>query len=198
MKKATPSALAMLQAHLQRLGPLPEADWQLTAPLWQQVQVSRKTVLTAAGDTERYLYFVVEGIQRIYYTKNDGRESTLIFTYAPSFSGVFDSMLLQQPSRFSLETLTRSVLLRTHYLQWQQLLRQSPAVDQLAQLAIVRSMSGLMERMAELQCFTAEEKFRTLLQRSPHVMQLIPHKYLANYLGLDASTFSKLLGTIRL
>nr|MCU0334970.1 Crp/Fnr family transcriptional regulator [Chitinophagaceae bacterium] len=91
-----------------------------------------------------------------------------------------------------------SVLLRTHYLQWQQLLRQSPAVDQLAQLAIVRSMSGLMERMAELQCFTAEEKFRTLLQRSPHVMQLIPHKYLANYLGLDASTFSKLLGTIRL
>jgi hypothetical protein len=37
-----------------------------------------------------------------------------------------------------------------------------------------------------------------LLKRSPHVLRLIPHKYLASYLGIDATTFSKLLGTIRL
>ena len=56
----------------------------------------------------------------------------------------------------------------------------------------------ILERQIELQCFSAEEKFRTLLTRSPHVLQIIPHKYLASYLGIDATTFSKLLGSARL
>jgi len=56
----------------------------------------------------------------------------------------------------------------------------------------------VLERQVELLSFSAEEKFKTLLKRSPHVLQLIPHKYLASYLGIDASTFSKLLATVRI
>lgn len=59
-------------------------------------------------------------------------------------------------------------------------------------------LKGVLEQIVELQCFTAEEKFRQLLKRSPHVFNLIPHKYLASYLTIDASTFSKLLGSVRI
>jgi hypothetical protein len=55
-----------------------------------------------------------------------------------------------------------------------------------------------LARQAELQCFSAEEKFKTLLKRSPHLLQLIPHKYLASYVGIDPTTFSKLMGSVRL
>jgi CRP-like cAMP-binding protein len=60
------------------------------------------------------------------------------------------------------------------------------------------ALKGVLERQVELQSFSAEEKFRQLLTRSPQVLNLIPHKYLASYLGLDATTFSKLLGRVRL
>jgi hypothetical protein len=55
-----------------------------------------------------------------------------------------------------------------------------------------------LQRLAELQCFSSEEKFRSLLQRSPHILQLVPHKYLANYLGIDATNFSKFINRIRI
>ena len=192
------AALQQLQAFVSRIAPLEDDDWQAFAGIWSPYEAKRKTQLTRAGETERYLYFVTEGIQRIYYLKPDGREATIVFTYAPSFGGVIDSLLLQQPSRYFMETLTQSCFLRTHYQQWQQLVQSRRAVDQLAQRATLYALSGIMERMTELQCFSAEEKFRSLLARSPHVLQLIPHKYLANYLGLDATTFSKLLGSVRL
>lgn len=192
------AALQQLQAFVSRIAPLEDDDWQAFAGIWSPYEAKRKTQLTRAGETERYLYFVTEGIQRIYYLKPDGREATIVFTYAPSFGGVIDSLLLQQPSRYFMETLTQSSFLRTHYQQWQQLVQSRWAVDQLAQRATLYALSGIMERMTELQCFSAEEKFRSLLARSPHVLQLIPHKYLANYLGLDATTFSKLLGSVRL
>jgi hypothetical protein len=31
------------------------------------------------------LYFVIEGVQRVYYFDDQSREATLVFTYAPSF-----------------------------------------------------------------------------------------------------------------
>ena len=58
--------------------------------------------------------------------------------------------------------------------------------------------AGTLERQIELMIYTAEEKFKTLLTRSPHILQLVPQKYLASYLGIDATTFSKLLGTVKL
>ena len=54
-------------------------------------------MLTAAGETERHLYFVLEGVQRAFYVGADHPEATIVFTYPTSFGGVADSFLKQQP-----------------------------------------------------------------------------------------------------
>lgn len=61
-----------------------------------------------SGERERYLCFVTEGIQRVYYYNDIEREATLVFTYAPSLGGVLDSLLMQLPSKYHFETLTPS------------------------------------------------------------------------------------------
>ncbi|GAB4092712.1 Crp/Fnr family transcriptional regulator [Flaviaesturariibacter terrae] len=187
-----------LQAFVNKLYPLSEEDWEAFRDLWQPFDCRRKTLLTAAGNTERYLYFVLDGIQRSYYVAPSGREATIVFTYPPSFSGVADSFLTQTPSRFSFETLTASSFLRTSYTQVAALMEQRPALQALVLRTTSFVLKGVLERMAEQQTAGAEEKFRSFLGRSPHLLQSIPHKYLASYLGLDAATFSKLLGSVRL
>lgn len=67
---------------------------------WQPLTVKRKTILTAAGETERSIYFVLEGVQRAFYLSDEGKEATIVFTYPPSFSGVADSFLTQTPSLY--------------------------------------------------------------------------------------------------
>jgi hypothetical protein len=56
----------------------------------------------------------------------------------------------------------------------------------------------VLERLVELQTFSAEDRYKRLLQRSPHILQLVPHKYLASYLGMDATNFSKLINKIKI
>lgn len=154
--------------------------------------------MTAAGETERYLYFVLDGVQRVFYVGADHPEATIVFTYPYSFAGVADSFLTQKPSRFFFETLTSSKMLRTSHQQLQQLMDKYQSIERLIRLATSYALMGVLERQVELLSYSAEEKFKTLLKRSPHVLQLIPHKYLASYLGIDASTFSKLLATVRI
>lgn len=187
-----------LQKFITLIHPLREEEWNDFAAIWQPFSAKRKTVLTAAGETEKYLYFVTEGVQRAFYMDEDGKESTIVFMYPYSFSGVADSFLLQQPSRYYLETLTKSEFIRTTYHQVQELADRYHNFEKLLRKATNYTLAGALERQIELQSFSAEKKFRTLLKRSPHVLTLIPHKYLASYLGIDAATFSKLLGTVRL
>jgi len=192
------SALEQLRKQLFSIHTLTEDEWIDFAAIWQPFEAKRKTILTKTGDTERHLYFVTEGVQRGFYVGEDGREATIVFSYPFSYSGIIDSFLLQKPSRFMLETLTASSFLKTGYQQLMPLLQRYHSIETYIRKALSFTISGVLERQIELQCFSAEEKFKALLKRSPHVLQLIPHKYLASYLGIDATTFSKLLGTVRL
>ncbi len=191
------SELGHLHTLIHVIAPLPDAVWQDFAAVWQPFDARRKTILTAAGETEKYLYFVVEGVQRAYALREDGKESTLVFTYPYSFSGVADSFLLQQPSRYFFETLTPSRFLRTTFRQIDELLLKHPALERLFRLAVSQTLSGVLTRQVELQSLSAEQRLRAFFSRSPHLFQLIPHKYLAEYLGMDATNFSKFLGQIR-
>jgi CRP-like cAMP-binding protein len=181
-----------------RTYPLNDDEWAAFADCWHPVSYKRKTVLTRAGDIEHYLYFVQDGVQRAFYLGEDTKETTLVFSYTGSFSGVVDSFQLQQPSRYYLETLTNSQLLRISYPDFTRLLDEYPRIERWVRLASAQVLAGLLERQIELATFTAEEKFRILLTRSPHILQLVPQKYLASYLGLDPTTFSKLLKLVRL
>lgn len=189
---------ALLEQYLQAIYPLGREEMKAFVAAWSPFECRRKTMLTAVGETERHLYFVVEGLQRAFYIGDDKHEATIVFTYPPSFSGVADSFLTQTPSRVFFETLTASKFMRTTYRQVDELMRRYPDITHMILRTTAFALRGVLERQVELQCFSAEEKFRTLLKRSPHVLQLIPHKYLASYLGIDPATFSKLLGSVRI
>jgi len=177
---------------------LKENEWQQFSGIWQPFECKRKTILTATGETERHLYFVLDGLQRAFYVGDDQKEATIVFTYPHSFSGVADSFLTQTASNYFFETLTASKFLRTTYKQLEELMNKFPAIQQLVLKLTAFALKGVLERQIEIQSFSAEEKFRSLLKRSPHVLQIIPHKYLASYLGIDPATFSKLLGSVRI
>lgn len=104
-------AFAALQQLTNRFQPLQTAEWDAFAAIWSPVSAKRKEQLTLAGEPERFIYFVLSGIQRMYFADGD-KEATLIFTYAHSFGGVLDSLLMQQPSRYYYETLSPSEFLR--------------------------------------------------------------------------------------
>lgn len=191
-------ALDQLKKLINAVQPFSEEAWVEFSALWKIHEAKRKDQLTIPGQTERYLYFVVDGVQRVFYFDEQNREATLVFTYPPSFGGVLDSMMLAQPSRYYYETLTPSIFLRAPFVDIQKLSLQFPAIDAMIQKGLSSTLSGVLERLVEVQCYSSEERFKKLLHRSPHILQLVPHKYLANYLSIDATNFSKLINKVKI
>lgn len=190
--------LHQLKSLLSSGASLGDEDWECFAGIWRPFSAKRKEVLTEVGDTEKYLYFVLEGVQRVFYLDKQGREASIVFMYPPSFAGVIDSFMLQQPSRYCFETLNPSRFLRASFRDVDAVLKSRPALQLIITQGLSQVLSGVLERLVELQCFSSEEKFSRLLTRSPHILHLVPHKYLANYIGIDASNFSKLINRVKI
>ncbi len=188
---------AQLRQLVQAIYPLTDEEWADFSGLWQPFSAQRKTILTVAGETERYLYFIQEGTQRVYYIDQDGREATLVFSYPPSFGGVVDSFFTQQSAGYYYETLTPSLFLRLSFSDLQAVIVRRPAIEAFIRMGLAQALSGVLERLVELQCYSSATRFSRLLQRSPHVLQVVPHKYLANYIGVDPTNFSKMINSIK-
>jgi CRP-like cAMP-binding protein len=193
-----PESKLLLQKTIHNIYSLKDEDFEQFYALLKPFSAKRKEVLTLAGTEEKYLYFVVEGLQRMYYLDERNREATLLFTYSGNFGGVLDSMMNHKTSKFYYETLSPSTFLRASFQQVETLAKSNPEIELLIKKGLIGAFSGVLERLVEIQCFSSEEKFKQLLERSPHILQIVPHKYLANYIGIDASNFSKLVNSVKI
>lgn len=177
---------------LHQIHPLEKAVLQDYLSCWEEIHCARREVLVAEGETEKYLYFVLEGIQRSFFSKED-REHVIHLTHAPALMAVPESFLLQEPSRYTLQCITPSRLLRISYRQHQAMMDKHPAVERLIRKVLEMIVVDMVQRHHELMAYTIEERFEALMQRNPELINLVPHKYLASYLRIDPSNFSRLL-----
>ncbi len=186
-----------MKTYFQSIHPVEDAILEEYLSHWQPFEAPRKTIITAAGQTERWMYFVLEGVQKAYYLKEE-KMHIMAFTYPPSISGIPESFFSQSPSPYFLEASTDSRFLRISYQRHQELMQQHRPIETLFRKGTEQLLAGMLERYYQLMAFSIEERFRSFVQRSPHLLNQIPHKDLASYLRIDATNFSKLLGTVKL
>ncbi len=189
---------ASLKETLDKVLKLSDQEFELFASIWEKVEIPKKTMITQIEQQEEYLYFILSGLQRVFYYDQYDREATIVFTYSSSFGGVIDSFITRTASKYYYETLTDTVLFKASYKNLSQIKASSNAITNIIEQFLGLTISGLLDRLVEMQCFTAEEKFKALFSRSPHILNLVPQKYLANYIGIDHTNFSKFINRIRI
>lgn len=170
---------------------LSDADWRLFASKLTEQQFPKKTLLLKAGQTERYLSFIEEGAMR-FYTKQEERELTFSFAFAGGFISGYDSFLAQTPSGYYIETLTVTRLWRITYEDLQQVYRQTTAGNAIGRYAAEELFLKKSRRELSLLNETATQRYLNLLTGQPELLQQIPLRYLASYIGITPQALSRI------
>lgn len=186
-----------MKAFLNKIHPISPSALEEYLSYWKAVEFKRKELLTREGQTEKYLYYVLEGIQRSYYI-HKGKEHVIAFTYPPSFSGMPESFITQTPSRCFLECLTDSKFIRISHEDHQKMLEKHREIETLFRKGTELLLIGILERHFELLAYDIEERFKIFTKRSPHLLNMVSQKHLASYLRIDPSNFSRLMGKINI
>lgn len=185
-----------LYGFIKSIHDLSEEDYLLFTRDFKTRHFKKGDHIIVPGQTEKHIYFVKKGVQ-MYFFDSDGKTNILGFSYSPGFCAIPESFCFQKPAKYYLTCLTDCELDYLSFEALQKLFDQSQQIERLFRKLSESVAVGLINRQIELRSTSIEERFKAFCQRSPHLLQLIPHKYIAAYLAIDPTNFSKLFNTVK-
>jgi CRP-like cAMP-binding protein len=151
--------------------------------------------IISPGQVQKELYFVQKGEQMSYF-EAENKIHVIAFTYPPYPCAIPDSFSFQKPSEYYLSCLSDSEMLSISHLSLQEVFNQSQQIERLFRILNEALLGGVLKRHAELHSLSMQERYVAFCKRSPHLLHTVPHKYLASYLGIDPTNFSKLFNSV--
>lgn len=173
------------------------ADYHLLAEKFKTKIFKKGAFITVPGQIQREVYFVKRGVQMSYFDSKS-KTHVIAFTYPPNLCAIPESFFFQSPSNYYLSCITDSELGYITFDELQLLFDESQQIERLFRRMTEAVLSGFISRHIELHSMSIEERFKVFCQRSPHLFQLVPHKYIASYLSIDPTNFSKLFNSVKL
>jgi CRP-like cAMP-binding protein len=176
--------------------PINPADYDLLTDNLKTKTFKKGDFITVPEQVQKELYFVKSGVQMSYFDAND-KTHVIAFTYFPNLCAIPESFSFQAPSKYFLTCLTDSELEYITFEELQKLFDRSQQLERLFRKITEFVLAGMINRHIELHSLTIEQRYKIFCRRSPHLLQLVPHKYIASYLSIDPTNFSKLFNTVK-
>lgn len=189
----------MIEKLLDRLNALHQMDEALierVKELAQIVTYPKKTFLLKDGQVCDKACMVVKGLARAYYI-NEDRDITSRFMDEGFIITSWVSYYQQQPGDEYIEAMEDTTLACIRYNEIQQLYKEYPQFNIVGRKQTEYSLYLAEMRTRMLRKHTAEEKYNFFLEQHPDLINRVPLKHIATYLGMNEETLSRIRGKYR-
>ena len=132
------------------------------------------------GCRNRHCGVVGRGAFRYVHLARSGERHVVGYAFAGEFVGDYVAMCGDRPSQVSIEAMCDCTV-----------------CERLARRLAERLTCELYERMLQLYACTPQERYETLLQRCPELLNIVALKELASYLRVRPETLSRIRGRVR-
>lgn len=154
--------------------------------------VKTKTILLSAGEISRYTYFVNSGILRSFNINDNIIEHVLHFACEGWWIGDMYSYIAEKPGNLFIEVLEDAEIVVISKAHHQQLYHDIPKLERFFRILTENSLVVHQERLMDNLSLTAEERFEKFCSKYPTLIQKIPQKHIASYIGVTPEFFSKM------
>lgn len=172
-----------------------DMDMQLVLSRCREKKVAKGKFILKKGQIATQYFFIISGGVRFFYGDYD-QENTSWVVFKNEFFTDISSLNPQKPTRFNIEAIEDSELLvidksdmdflYSHISVWQEFGRK-----------IWETMSvRMVEQIISFQTLSAEERYLEFMN-TPELIQKVPVKHLASFLGITPNALSRIRKNIR-
>jgi CRP-like cAMP-binding protein len=159
--------------------------------------LKKNKILQPIGHTCKTIYFVQKGIARIFYYK-DGIDITECFAAENHIIARVESLFAQRPSQKGIQIIETAEIIAINATKLFALYDQYPTIERLFRKIFEQGYVETVNRLENLQFYAAEERYTRLLEEMPELLQRVPLKYIASYLGITQVSLSRIRAGVKL
>lgn len=151
-----------------------------------------KTILHNAGKICKHSYFVNSGILRSFNINDNIVEHVLHFACEGWWIGDMYSLLSQKPGNLFIEVLEDAEIVLLSKENQDELYLEIPKLERFFRILTENSLVAHQERLMDNLSLSAEERFEKFCSKYPTLIQKVPQKQIASYIGVTPEFFSKM------
>lgn len=151
-----------------------------------------KTILLSSGEIADSTYFVNSGILRSFNINDNIIEHILHFASEGWWMGDMYSYISRKPGNLFIEVLEDAELVIISRENREELFEKIPKLERFFRILTENSLVAHQERLMDNLSLTAEERFEKFCKKYSQLMQRIPQKQIASYIGVTPEFFSKM------
>lgn len=160
-------------------------------------KIAPGTILLAEGDVATKLFFVVCGCLRTYFIKEDGKDITAQFFVEDQMVASFESAAAGSPSRAYIEAIEDSIIAAIPLRTLKKIIVRSTAMQEGFNRFLMSRLVYYMEHCASYILDNPEARYVKLLKESPELVDRLPKRYIASYLGITPVSFSRIRSRLK-
>lgn len=155
-------------------------------------ELPKNSIITDFGQIEQNCYFLVDGLAQIGTETIHYEYKIIDFLFPNRYFNVYMSFVTQKPAIAQIKTITPCCVEYFKYEDLQEAYRFSLLVNQIGRVLTEESFVMKHEREIDFLTKSAEERYLQLLGKYPNIIQKIPIKSIALYLGIHPESLSRI------
>lgn len=158
----------------------------------QILNYKAKTVILHSGEICKHSYFVNNGLLRSFNINDNIVEHVLHFACEGWWIGDMYSLISQKPGNLFIEVLEDAEVVLLSKENQEQLFIEIPKLERFFRILTENSLVSNQERLMDNLSLAAEERFEKFCKKYPSLIQKVPQKQIASYIGVTPEFFSKM------
>ncbi|MFN8283596.1 MAG: Crp/Fnr family transcriptional regulator [Chitinophagales bacterium] len=172
----------------------PDTDINELAELIQQFttdKFEKKQMILEAGNLSDSVYFVIEGLVRIYYVKEEKEITNWFIKENMMFAATY-SILTGNNNYSTYEALEDTYVLKIKYSVLESFYTKYHSLEHLGRKLIEAYYGAFMKKTYDVLFLSAEERYQLFIRDHSDLLNRVPLRFVASFLGITQETLSRL------
>jgi len=163
--------------------------------LLQVKKLKKRQYLHQEGDISKGPAFVTQGILRSYSLDKNGFEHVVQFATPGWWIGDMHSIIKQQPGRLSIDAIEESEIIWLWKSDLDKLYNRIPRFERFFRILAENAVIAYQDRLISNLSLPAMERYAGFCRQYPSLIQCLPQKQVASYIGVTPEFLSKMLNS---
>ncbi|MBK5448831.1 Crp/Fnr family transcriptional regulator [Bacillus sp. TH22] len=182
----------ILMKYMTNLTTLSEEQQRMIVEELQIEEYKKGTVLLGQGDVLSKCYFVLKGCVRQHCIDESGKEVTSNFYTEEQAIANFNHHKQDKLSPHTLTCLEDCLVVVGDLYSEKDMYKKYSQLEEMTRQMIEYNFGEVQEELTLFITSTPEERYKSLLQKRPHLIDRVPQYQLASYLGITPESLSRI------
>lgn len=154
--------------------------------------VRKKQFILNAGEVCQWSSFVINGCLRSFTPDRNGFDHVLGFAPPGWWMADMYSLISKQPGNLNIEALEDTEILLLYKKDQDVLYEKTPKFERFFRLITENALVANQQRIMDNLSISAEERYLKFCKTYPTLIQTLPQKQIAAYIGVTQEFFSRM------